>query len=219
VLRADYPLEGHLTIKNTGSSSRCQCRVEIQGLMAECYRVEPVPLLYSGAQEDVRILIFHRLHAPEAGMHDILVTVTAPDSYPDEEMVLRQGLYVEPVFRQELVIEDDLRPARKAEPQREQVPPVVEEPLPVQEPVRRPTVQPVPRMVTAPLIEAPEEQPVLTSPVVRDLGPVEPSVFPPPDEAPAAVERQPRPARTAPVQNLANMKVVRDHSEDFWEEG
>ncbi len=153
VLSVDYPLEGRLTIKNTGSQKNCQFRVTISGLPADCYQVDPIPLMYPGAQEEVRLRLFHRTTHPEAGFRDVMAVINAPASYPGEELVIRQGVYITPVFEQELVILDDLyRPTQ-----------------PVPEGHNEPETEPVP--VAAVL----EEQPVQPT---RNIEPPAPLVLP-----------------------------------------
>lgn len=205
VLSMDYPLEGRLTIKNTGSQKNCQFRVTIRGLPADCYQVDPIPLMYPGAQEEVRLRLFHRITHPEAGFRDVMVVINAPASYPGEELVIRQGVYITPVFEQELVILDDLyRPTQPVpeghnEPEPEPAPVVValkeqpvqpsgdtEPPAPAipqslwTEPVKRVTADPLPI------------KPTLVEPVFSDedrwlVEPVSTPALPEIDERPAAI--------------------------------
>jgi hypothetical protein len=114
VLRPDYPLEGLLTVKNLGSEKTCQPHVDLSGLPEDCYRIDPIPLIYPSAQEDVRIQLFHKSTHPAAGQTEILLTVTALASYPGERLVIRQGIYVSPVFKQELEIIDDMAQPEKS---------------------------------------------------------------------------------------------------------
>ena len=107
---------GWLTIKNTGVQSSCQVDIDLAGLPADCMQVDPAPLLYTGGQEDVRIQLFHRKLYPAAGFQNLTINVSACDSYPGEQVVINQGIYVSPVFEQSLEIFDDLssdHPAQK----------------------------------------------------------------------------------------------------------
>jgi predicted component of type VI protein secretion system len=97
-----------LTIKNTGVQGSCQVDIGLSGLPEDCMQVDPAPLLYAGGQEDVRIQLFHRQLYPAAGFQDLTIMVSACDSYPGEEVVINQGIYVTPVFEQSLQIVDDL---------------------------------------------------------------------------------------------------------------
>lgn len=107
-LRPEHATTGVLTIMNAGEQSGCQFKVEVQGLPADCYQIDPIPLMYQGAQEDVRVQFFHRTHYPSAGLQTILIKLSSPESYPGEELLIRQEIYVAPVFRQVLELFDDL---------------------------------------------------------------------------------------------------------------
>ncbi|MEA2008630.1 MAG: FHA domain-containing protein [Chloroflexota bacterium] len=108
VLRPGYATRGLLTIKNNGSQTDCQFKVALSGLPTDCYHIDPIPLLYPDAQEDVLVQLFSRGHYPKAGLHDVFFTITSPANYPGEEMIIKQGVYVVPVFDQTLEIVDDM---------------------------------------------------------------------------------------------------------------
>lgn len=99
---------GWLTIKNTGVQSFCQVDIDLSGLPVDCMQVDPAPFLYAGGQMDVRIQLFHRQLYPAAGFQNLTIYVSACDSYPGEQVVINQGIYVAPVFEQSLEIFDDL---------------------------------------------------------------------------------------------------------------
>ena len=101
-------MTGSLTIKNTGVQSPCQVDIDLSGLPADCMQVDPAPLLYAGGQTDVRIQLFHRQLYPTAGFQNLIINISACDSYPGEQVVINQGIYVSPVFEQSLEIFDDL---------------------------------------------------------------------------------------------------------------
>ena len=86
--------------------------------------------MYSGAQEEVRIQIFHRILYPPAGRQTIVLKVSAPESYPGEELIIRQGIYVTPVFKQALELFDDVRAAAELRKQTEVKPVSVLQPAP-----------------------------------------------------------------------------------------
>jgi hypothetical protein len=102
VLRTACTTAGTLTIKNTGEHSACQFQVEIEGLARDCFEIDPVPLLYSGGQDQVGIRIFHQISHPPAGLQTFALKVSAPEIYPGEEFMIRQDLYVAPAFEQAL---------------------------------------------------------------------------------------------------------------------
>lgn len=102
------PVVGRLVIRNIGSKPAGQLQVSVSGLPAECFRIDPIPLLYPGAQEEVRIRFFHRNHAPSAGVNTITLAVSAPASYPGEQVVIQQGLYAAPILAHQLELKDDM---------------------------------------------------------------------------------------------------------------
>jgi len=123
LLQPGLPLDGLLLVKNTGGRDACQFQVTLSGLPEDCCRIDPIPLLYPGAQEEVRIRLFHNITYPPPGLHELLLAVNAPLDYPGEEFVIRQGIYVAPVFRQTLEVVDDLAPpSAEAKPEKVQLP-------------------------------------------------------------------------------------------------
>lgn len=107
-LHSNQVATGWLTIKNTGVQSSCQVDIELSGMPLDCMQVDPAPLLYAGGQMDVRIQLFHRQLYPAAGFQNLTIIVSACDSYPGEQVVINQGIYVSPVYGQSLEIFDDL---------------------------------------------------------------------------------------------------------------
>lgn len=106
-LTPGFGLTGYFTFINAGHESSCQFQVEVYGLSADCYQIDPVPLLFAGAREEVRIRIFHRGDTPLAGNRIVRFRITAPESYPNEECLISQPIYVTPVFHHTLTIIDD----------------------------------------------------------------------------------------------------------------
>jgi hypothetical protein len=115
VLRSEFVLEGKLVVKNLGKHPETQFQVELQGLPVDCFQIDPIPLLYPGALEEIRLRLFHHSQYPEAGLHTIFVIVTAANSYPGEELVLEQRIYVSPVFNQTLEILDEIAEQQAAQ--------------------------------------------------------------------------------------------------------
>lgn len=109
LLQPDLDLHGRLVIKNLGDKKACQFHVSLKGLPQECYHIDPIPLLYPGAQEEVQVQLIHKITYPQAGLHDLFLNISAPEFYPGEEVVIKQGIYVAPVFRQEIEILDDIQ--------------------------------------------------------------------------------------------------------------
>jgi hypothetical protein len=108
VLRPEIPTFGRLILKNNGDRQACQFQVEIKGMPFDCYQIDPIPLLFPGAEEEVRVQFIHHGIYPAAGLLNVTLVVTAPSNYPGEQIVIQQGLYVNPVFDQQLEIRDDM---------------------------------------------------------------------------------------------------------------
>jgi len=109
LLQPDLDLNGRLQIKNLGDKKACQFQVKLKGFPQDCFHIDPIPLLYPGAQEEVQVQLIHKVSYPKAGLHDLTLSITAPGFYPGEEVVIKQGIYVAPVFRQAVEISDDIR--------------------------------------------------------------------------------------------------------------
>jgi len=154
VLRPEYPTTGQLTIKNNGEREAGQFLVSITGLPEDCFHIDPVPLMYPGAQEETGICLFHHMTYPLAGYHTLTVTVSAPDTYPGEVLLLQQKLFVSPVARQGLEISDDVKAVPYTSPESQ---PVVSEKLP-------PPAQP----------EIPQTLPAISQPITVETQPAEP---------------------------------------------
>ena len=112
-LRPNYTTTGQLTIINVGDQPDCQFDVTVQGLPNNCYQIDPIPLMFPGAQENVRVRLFHRGHFPQAGSYDIVFTITAPKHYPGEELVIKQEIFVAPVFKHAIEIIDDIADSKQ----------------------------------------------------------------------------------------------------------
>lgn len=108
VLYPDIPNVGILTIRNTGKSASCQFQVRVNGLPGDCFRVDPPPMLHPNAQEQFLVYLFHRGRYPKAGFHEIKLIISASSTYPGEEVVIRQQIYVMPIFQTEIELQDDL---------------------------------------------------------------------------------------------------------------
>lgn len=205
VMRPNTILVGRITLKNEGDQPSCQFVVEISGLPEDCYQVDPIPLMYPGAQEDVNLRFFHRKSYPAAGFQSITVSVTAPASYPGEQVSIQQGIYVSPVLEQGFEILDDM-PAPQAALQKST-------PVPVVEPVESVVVE-----ATAPALAVEASLPVepaevLSAPLEQQPVAVE-IAEPEPELAVPLVQDEPPPIRPLPVKP----KVVRTPAESFWNE-
>lgn len=97
-LQCDKALIGILTLTNLGEQNHCQFEVDLDGLPPECYQIDPAPVLYPGARENLTLRFFHKVTQPSAGICPITIRVTSPESYPTEEVLLKIELDVETVF-------------------------------------------------------------------------------------------------------------------------
>jgi hypothetical protein len=206
VLHPEYPATAILHLQNLGDHPNCQFQVVVNGLSAECFRVDPLPILYPGAEEDVRIQFFHRSVTPPAGYHHINVAVTAPLSYPGEQVILQQELYVTPSLQTGLRVKDDMQVSSAETPELPplpEVPPLPEAGKPAEEPVKniaQPTLSPVKT----------EEMHSADVPTVSSSEAAEPQA--------ADILDTPEPAVLIQKENTTP-KVVRNPSETFWDEG
>lgn len=145
VLRAGARLAGQVTVTNYGDQRRCQFELELEGLPAGCYQIDPAPLLFPGAEEHLHIRIFHRGTSPAAGPRSFTLRACAPAAYPTEAVALAETLDVSPVYGYELSVLDPFAVPEAAGPQ--------VEPYPLAQPVQ----PPAPLVLPAPGL-APVEQ-------------------------------------------------------------
>ena len=110
-LVANQSLDGTVTVSNLGDQSGVQFDLDLEGLEADCYSIEPGPLLSSGAERDVSFHLHHRGNKPLAGDHRITIRATAPQVYPDEQASVSRVIQVLPTYRHTLRI---VPPSRKA---------------------------------------------------------------------------------------------------------
>ena len=106
-LGVDSPIHGTLRLKNTGTKRACQFRLQIRGIPDECLLSAPLPYLYPGGQSTVGFVISHLQTKPLPGFHTVSIILTAPDEYFGETLEFRQDIYVNPVFKNEITLEDD----------------------------------------------------------------------------------------------------------------
>jgi len=204
VLRPNTTLVGRIALKNEGAQPSCQFLVEVTGIPEDCYQVDPIPLMYPGAQEDVNIRFYQRKTHPAAGFQSVVLSVTAPASYPGEQVSIQQGIYVSPVLEQVLQILDDMPAPR----------PVTPEPIQEPEPI---VAEPQPQPVAAEVL--PEPVVAMTEPVVAMAEPVpvmpEPAATAPEIVSVVVQDEPPQPVRRPlPV----NPKVIKTPVESFWDE-
>jgi hypothetical protein len=220
VLRPNTTLVGRIVLKNEGDQASCQFQVEVGGLPEDCYQVDPIPLMYAGAQEDVNIRFFHRNTYPPAGFQSVTISVTAPASYPGEQVILQQGVYVTPVLEQGLQILDDMTVPKAVVPVTEFADSVEPQDV-VREPVESlPALDAQPQPESALPVETPRPQSMVEPAPV----PVEPVAAAQPEPVADLIEEtlspdlHPEPVSPPRPQIPARAKVVKTPSESFWDE-
>lgn len=109
-LRAGRQLDGLLTISNFGAQKRCQFEIDLEGLPADCFRIDPAPLLYPGGEEQLAFRITHRGSRPGAGPCPACLRMAAPGAYPTEEVRLEFTLEVAPVYQVDMRVLDGKEP-------------------------------------------------------------------------------------------------------------
>jgi hypothetical protein len=122
VVRPGLVTTGQLTIMNLGDQSDCQFKVSLRGLPEDCYHIDPVPLMFPGAEEEVQVQLVQQKHYPQAGAYDLYFTITAPKHYPGEELVVKQEIYVSPVYEHKVEIIDDVVGSFKPDDPSENIP-------------------------------------------------------------------------------------------------
>ncbi len=201
VLRPNAILLGRIALKNEGEQNSCQFQVDVVNLPEDCYQVDPVPLMYTGAQEEVNIRLFHRKTHPPAGFQSLIVSITAPDSYPGEQVSIQQGIYVSPFLEQGIEIIDDM-PASQ---------PITA--VEIHEEAREKIEQPAQKTTSAQAgedVEHPIPVDTIPEPVYFAPEPVEVA----PEAETSITQDEKPPARSIPVRP----KVVRTPAESFWDE-
>lgn len=109
-LKPGKGLEAVVKVKNLGVRSGCQFQVDVEGLPDACYQLEPMAMLYAGAEEETRLRLFHQGTEPLAGVLPVLISASSPESYPGEVATAKAMLSVAPL--QDIFIDlvgDDLQ--------------------------------------------------------------------------------------------------------------
>jgi hypothetical protein len=193
-LRAGKGVDGLLTVTNFGTQKRCQFEIDLDGLPADCYQIDPAPLISPNGEEQLRIRFFHRGTRPAGGACPITLRMTAPVTYPTEEVLLGFNLEVAPIYQVEVsILTVNQTPAAHVEPLPQPAPAA---PLPQSAPQGLPPAPQPPQMAQPELpsstpvspqpVEsvpaAPMPQPVL-QPVVEQQAPLVPAASPMPAAA------------------------------------
>jgi hypothetical protein len=116
-LATNQSLDGVAMVSNLGDQSGVQFDLELEGLEADCYGIEPGPLLSSGGEREVSFHLHHRGDKPLAGDHRITIRATAPQVYPGEQASVSRMIQVLPAYRHTLRIVPPSSEAAGAEQQ------------------------------------------------------------------------------------------------------
>jgi len=102
----ERPLEGRVTVRNLGEAVGVQFKVVLEGLEAECYDLEPGPILFPHAEAALLLRLYHpRKPAPAAGRRRITIQATAPEAYPGERATVSKIIDIVPFFSHKLRLE------------------------------------------------------------------------------------------------------------------
>jgi hypothetical protein len=105
-LAPDRPLIGSILVSNLGDKPGVQFRLEAEGLEPDCYEIGPGPLLFPGAEKAISLLVRHsKRSTPVAGVHRLVIKVSAPEAYPGDSMTVTQDIQVLPYLRHTLRLE------------------------------------------------------------------------------------------------------------------
>jgi hypothetical protein len=197
-------LVGKLLIGNHGDRAGVQFDLELEGIESECYRIEPAPLLSSGAESEVGIRFYQRGGKPLAGEHMVTIRAIAPQAYPGEEATVTCTLKVEPFFKH------TLRPVPVSAPVAPQdlLPPVIPS-QPVSAATRPITPMSPPKPVPAPPVEV-KPAPRTPTPPPEDWWsiPEKATAAAPPPEPEATKPIMVQHDRVASVSHAAPEKIV-----------
>ncbi len=189
-LPAGGRLAGQLTVTNYGDQGRCQFELELEGLPAGCYQIDPAPLLFPRAEEHLQIRFFHRGSRPSAGKQAFTLRAAAPAAYPAEMVAISEVLEVCPVYRFALAVQESAAKEEAAAP------------AAVMPEILRPELPQVELPVGGQPLAEPDAQPAAQPLVALDEGagpPEVPAVPPELDWYPAGSAGAPAPARPGPV--------------------
>ena len=106
-LSPDIAISGGLLLKNLGTQRPCQFTMHITGIPEECLTSAPMPYLHPDASSSVGFMISHLKTKPSPGFHTVSIILSAPNDYYGEKLEFNQDIYVQPVFENEMILEDD----------------------------------------------------------------------------------------------------------------
>jgi hypothetical protein len=99
VLSPNQPLAGTVAVRNRGSKTGVQFKLEVIGLPAEMVEIGPGPILFPNAEKEVPIKFVHPMGPrPPAGELRVVIRAVAPDAYPGQSASIAQFLNIAPYY-------------------------------------------------------------------------------------------------------------------------
>jgi hypothetical protein len=98
-LGLDKPLEGTVVVRNWGTKTGAQFKLEVDGLDPACLEIGPGPILFPNAEKEVAFRVLHpRAARPPAGDYRLRIRASAPAAYPGESAVVTQVIELLPYY-------------------------------------------------------------------------------------------------------------------------
>jgi hypothetical protein len=102
-LGLDKPIDGTVVVRNWGTKTGVQFKLEVDGLDPACLEIGPGPILFPNAEKEVSFRVHHpRAPKPPAGDYRLRIRATAPAAYPGESAVVTQMIQVLPYYSHKL---------------------------------------------------------------------------------------------------------------------
>ena len=99
LLTPNQPLTGTVAVRNRGSKTGAQFKLDLIGLPPDMFEIGPGPILFPNAEKEVPIKITHPLGPrPPAGELRVVIRAVAPDAYPGQSASIAQFLNIAPYF-------------------------------------------------------------------------------------------------------------------------
>ena len=100
------PINGIIVIKNQGSQTGVQFKIEVDGFEPDSYDLGPAPILFPNVEKQIPFRLRHpQKPQPPAGDQRLTIRVSAPDSYPGEVATASEVIQVVPYIKHSLTLE------------------------------------------------------------------------------------------------------------------
>jgi len=98
-LSVDKPLEGTVVVRNWGTKTGAQFKLDVDGLEPQLLEIGPGPILFPNAEKEVYFRVHHpRAAKPPAGDYRLRIRATAAQAYPGEAAIVTQVIQLMPYF-------------------------------------------------------------------------------------------------------------------------